>query len=129
MVLSASDLINNLECEHLTWVDLERSLGRLDADPKRPDTAALVAQKGDEHERRYLAERRAELGDQLVEIETGDGARGLIAAAERTADSMRDGAPLIFQATFFYDGWRGHADFVERVDRSSELGEFSYEVI
>ena len=29
---------------------------------------------------------------------------------------MRAGAPVIFQAAFLHDGWRGHADFLERVD-------------
>jgi hypothetical protein len=38
LLLSASDLIDFLECEHLTWLDLEHARGRLDAEPKRPDT-------------------------------------------------------------------------------------------
>ncbi len=46
LILSASDLINFLECEHLTWLDLERAEGRLSAEPKRADTAELVAAQG-----------------------------------------------------------------------------------
>jgi len=33
LLLSASDLINFLECEHLTALDLEVAHGRLDAKP------------------------------------------------------------------------------------------------
>ena len=62
LLFSASDLINFLECEHLTWLDLERAQGRFHAEAKRPDTAELVARKGEEHERRYLEALRAEHG-------------------------------------------------------------------
>ena len=54
LLLSASDLVNFLECEHLTWLDLENVHGQRDLEPKRPDTTDLVARKGDEHERRHL---------------------------------------------------------------------------
>ena len=62
LLFSATDLINFLECEHLTWLDLERAQGRFDAEPKRPDTADLVARKGEEHERRHLEALRAKHG-------------------------------------------------------------------
>lgn len=129
LLLSASDLINFLECEHLIWLDLKRAHGRLDAEPKREDTAELVARKGDEHEQRHLEALRAEHGDGLVEIDTGPGREELVDAAERTRAAMVAGAPVIFQATFLHDGWRGHADFLERVERPSDLGEWSYEVV
>jgi uncharacterized protein len=41
---------------------------------------------------------------------------------------LRSGAEVVYQATFLRDGLRGHADFLFRVDRPSDLGEFSYEV-
>ena len=40
---------------------------------------------------------------------------------------MRDGAEVIYQATFSRDGWRGRADFLVRVDEPSDLGAWSYE--
>jgi predicted RecB family nuclease len=130
LVLSASDLINFLECEHLTWLDLEQALGRLDAEPKRADTADLVARKGDEHEARHLQQLRDQFGDPLVEVDTEDiSYQGLVAAAEQTKGAMAAGAPVIFQATFLADGWRGHADFLERVESPSNLGDWSYEVV
>ncbi len=47
-----------------------------------------------------------------------------------TLDAMRDGADVIFQATFFDGRWRGHADFLfKRPDRPSPLlGAWSYDI-
>ena len=128
LLLSASDLINFLECEHLTALDLEYARGHLDPDPKRPDTADLVTQKGEEHEQRYLESLRAQHGEALVEVEADGSYSGLLAAAQATEQGMRAGAPVIFQATFVHERWRGHADFLERVERPSALGDWSYEV-
>ena len=41
---------------------------------------------------------------------------------------MRKGVDVIYQATFFDGRWRGHADFLFRVDTPSDLGDWSYEV-
>ena len=42
---------------------------------------------------------------------------------------MKAGAEVIYQGVLF-DGvrWRGYSDFLQRVERPSALGEFSYEV-
>jgi len=82
LIFSASDLINFLECEHLTWLDLRHVSGDLPLEPKRPDTTSLVARKGDEHERRYLATLRDAHGDGLVEIAESRGEEALAAAAD-----------------------------------------------
>lgn len=49
------------------------------------------------------------------------------AAAARTAQAMRDGAEVIAQATFVDGRWRGRADFLLKVDRSTKLGAWGYE--
>ena len=41
---------------------------------------------------------------------------------------MRKGVDVIYQATFFDGRWRGHADFLLRVETPSNLGDWSYEV-
>jgi uncharacterized protein len=41
---------------------------------------------------------------------------------------MREGVDVIYQATFFDGRWRGHADFLLRVDGPSDLGDWHYEV-
>jgi uncharacterized protein len=50
-------------------------------------------------------------------------------AAETTAAAMRAGSKYIYQAVFLPDGWRGIADFLERIDRPSALGDWSYQVL
>ncbi len=128
LILSASDLINHLECPHLTQLDIEVALGRLDLTETRSDTTEMVARKGDEHEQAYLAQLRTE-GREIVEIENEPGLEGTRRGAQRTVEAMRAGAEVIYQGVLF-DGvrWRGHSDFLHRVERPSELGAFSYEV-
>jgi len=129
LILSATDLINHLECAHLTHLDLEVAQGRLKIEETRTDSADLVARKGDEHELAYLQSLRAD-GRDIAEIENERGLDGLRRGAERTLRAMREGREIIYQAVLF-DGerWRGHADFLERVDdRPSDLGDHSYEV-
>ena len=128
LILSASDLNNYLACAHLTTLDLARARGELETEPERGADAELLARKGDEYEDRYLASLRAE-GREVVEITQGDGSRAaLLEAARRTEEAMRAGAEMIYQATFLREGLRGHADFLFRVERPSDLGEHSYEV-
>ena len=55
----------------------------------------------------------------------------LRAAAAATIEAMASGADVIYQATFFDGTWRGHADFLLRVDdpaRPSVWGPWHYEV-
>lgn len=42
---------------------------------------------------------------------------------------MAAGAPVIYQATFYVGAWRGHADFLERVERPSAAFDWSYEPV
>ena len=55
----------------------------------------------------------------------------LRAAAAATRDAIAQGPDVIYQATFFDGTWRGHADFLLRVespDRPSRFGPYHYEV-
>jgi predicted RecB family nuclease len=38
------------------------------------------------------------------------------------------GTDVIYQATSFDGTWRGHADFLRKVDTPNKLGDFSYEI-
>ncbi|HTS15425.1 MAG TPA: TM0106 family RecB-like putative nuclease, partial [Candidatus Sulfotelmatobacter sp.] len=127
---SATDLVGFLACEHLT--DLERAaLAGLVERPQRVDPELdRVAKRGEEHERRFLAERRAE-GLSITEIRVdpdADRGAGLRAAADATVAAMRAGVEVIYQAAFFDGRWLGFADFLRRVEVPSELGGWSYEV-
>jgi predicted RecB family nuclease len=128
LILSATDLINHLECPHLTHLNIEVALGRAELEPSRSDTTELVARKGDEHEQGHLAQLIEE-GREVVEIESAPGLEGTRAGARETAAAMKAGAEVIYQGVLF-DGvrWRGYSDFLHRVERPSALGDFSYEV-
>ncbi|MFL5897636.1 MAG: hypothetical protein ACJ76D_04120 [Solirubrobacterales bacterium] len=68
-------------------------------------------------------------GRQVAEIPESDGSRAaLFDAVARTEEALQSGAEVVYQATFFRSGLRGHADFLFRVDCPSQLAEFSYEV-
>jgi predicted RecB family nuclease len=128
LILSASDLVHHLECDHLTHLDLGVATGALTLEETRTDATDLVARKGDEHERAYLESVRA-AGRDVATIESRPGMAGIREGAERTLEAMRSGREVIYQAVLF-DGerWLGYADFLERVDTPSSLGGWSYEV-
>jgi uncharacterized protein len=133
-VYAATDLVAYLACEHLT--QLERAaLAGLVKRPMRDDPELdIIRKRGFEHEKRFLADLQAE-GRSAVTVEL-DGSiedRGdqLRAAAAETEAAMASGADVIYQATFFDGTWRGHADFLLRVDdaaRPSRFGSYHYEV-
>ncbi len=135
-VYSATDLVGFLACGHR--FELERAaLAGLVAKPVRSDpTIELIQARGFEHEQRYLEDLRA-AGRRIVEI-SRDGSvatsrAGLVEAAEATRAAMLDGADVVYQATFFDGVWRGHADFLLRIDHApgdpdSAIGAWHYEV-
>jgi predicted RecB family nuclease len=131
ILLSATDLVGFLACDHLSTLELGRIEGRWERPHRKDDpTIALIQEKGDLHEASYLAALRAE-DKRVVEIEKGElrTPDDLRAAEAATLAAMRDGADVIFQATFFDGRWRGHADFLfKREDRASDLGSWSYDI-
>jgi uncharacterized protein len=135
-VYSATDLVGYLACAHR--FELERAaMAGLVTKPVRSDpTIELIQERGYEHERRYLDDLRA-AGRTIVEIPRDGSAAntraGLRGAAALTLEAMRDGVDVVYQATFFDETWRGHADFLLRVDHAageppSTLGAWHYEV-
>ena len=133
-VYAATDLVGYLACEHLT--QLERAaLAKLTERPDRVDAELdIIRKRGFEHEQRFLGELRDE-GRRIVEISLDgsieDRGEQLRAAATATEAAMAGGPDVIFQATFFDGTWRGHADFLLRVEspeRPSRWGPYHYEV-
>ncbi|MDP9325118.1 MAG: TM0106 family RecB-like putative nuclease, partial [Candidatus Dormibacteraeota bacterium] len=128
LILSPSDLTGFIACEHLTQLELEVTRGERERATRDDPELEILFARGREHEEAHLARLRG-LGLEVVEIVADGGTvAGLQQAAAETIDAMRAGASVIYQATFFHDGWRGHADFLMRVDRPSDLGAWSYEV-
>ena len=124
-LFSASDLVNYIECEHLTaldLLDLETPLLRAAAD----EQVKLIQDKGYAHEVAYLADLKAAMGD-VVNIKAMG--QGIEAEVEATRAAVRQGAAVIYQACFQTDNIIGYVDFLRRVETSSELGDYSYEVV
>jgi predicted RecB family nuclease len=133
-VYSATDLVAYLACEHLTQLERAALAGLVERPSRNDPELDVIRKRGFEHEARFLAELRA-AGRVPVTIELDGSAvdRGeeLRAAAQRTIEAMAAGADVIYQATFFEGTFRGHADFLLRVeapDRPSRWGPYHYEV-
>jgi uncharacterized protein len=134
-VFAATDLVGFLVCEHLVGLELAAMAG-LVAKPVRLDPEIdLIATRGLEHEARYLADLETS-GRQVTRVDAGDHdapaadrLEQLLAAARETEIAIRRGDSVIYQATFFDGRWLGLADFLLRVERPSDLGPWSYEVV
>ena len=118
LIFSATDVSNFLACPHLSLLRRVTALGG-PKPPKFDDPAVeVLQQRGLEHEQAYLAG----LDEDVVEIVGPD-------AITDTIGAMRSGASVIYQGALERDGWFGLPDFLKRVDRPSDLGGWSYEVI
>ena len=133
-VYAATDLVAYLACEHLTALERAALAGLVERPMRDDPELDIIRRRGFEHERRYLADLQA-AGRETIMIELDgsieDRGEQLRAAAAATIDAMAAGADVIFQATFFDGTWRGHADFLLRVDdpdRPSTWGPYHYEV-
>ena len=125
LLLSASDLLSFLGCRHATWRDLAVARGATAAPATQDQYAELLQKKGLEHERAYLAELQA--NGLLVATIASNGE--LEARAAATKDAMQRGVGVIYQAALVRTPWHGYADFLERVNTPSSLGEWSYTVV
>ena len=132
LVLSATDLVGYLACDHLATLELGRVAGLWERPHRRDDpTIEIIQEKGDLHERAYLEALRGD-GLTVAEISKADlrTIDDLRRAADETVEAMRTGADVIYQATFFDGRWRGHADFLFRRDDrpSPTFGAWSYDI-
>ncbi len=129
LIVSPSDLTGFLECEHLTQQELKAARAEI-VRPEREDPELMVlTRRGLEHETRQLDNLRS-THHRVVEFAFPDGSLASLAEAHtKTVSAMRDGVDVIYQGTFFDGRWRCHPDFLLRVDRPSQLGSYSYEVV
>ncbi len=124
LLLSASDLVGHLNCRHLTHLELEAAHGRLKRPHYHNPSLELLLERGDVHEKEYV-EHLSETDGGVVRID-GDGISN--AQFEQTLAAMRAGAPVIVQGVLQNGVWRGRTDILQRVERLSALGAWSYEV-
>ncbi len=125
IVVSATDLVGYLTCPHYTTMSLAH-IGELataqggsvsGSTPEEATDLDVVQRRGLEHEAAYL-EALIHEGLSVTKItEEND----LTVAESHTIEAIRRGDDIVFQGTFFDQAdaetiWRGHADFLRRVD-------------
>lgn len=128
-VFSASDLSIAVECQYQSLFILDVRLGRRQKPENVVDEMlARTAELGDIHEHNVLAELIKTYGE--YDPATGTGVKqfhdrpqmneaALRAAHDQTIATLRSGADVIFQATFFDGSFVGFADFLVRQDDGS----------
>ena len=122
---AATDLVNFLECEHLTALDLKHLETPL-TKGLDDEQAELIKNKGYAHEAAYVSQLR-EHHSSFIDIAARGESRD--DRHKATVTAMRDGVAIIYQATFVDEPFLGYADFLRRVDKPSNLGDYSYEVL
>jgi uncharacterized protein len=125
ILFSASDIVNFLECEHLTsldLIDLETPLPRTEDD----DESRLIKAKGISHEAEFVEVLKSR-HDSFIDITQK--CSDLREMVRETLDAMRSGIEIIYQASLKDGNFVGHADFLRRVPLPSKLGDFGYEVL
>lgn len=124
IIYSPSELSAHSSCKHLTQLNKQHSRSEIaDPAPYTNRVLQMLKEKGIEFEEDHLKELKGQ-GKSVVEISVEDPH-----AEKHTIDAMREGVDVIYQARLKEDGkWSGWADFLKKVDKPSDFGEWSYEV-
>jgi uncharacterized protein len=126
---SASDLARHGACHHLTALDLNVAKGLRPAPSYHDPAVDILAQRGLEHERRYVDGLRAQ-GLKVVDLSGLGGGVPTEAALAATVDALRSGADVVVQPALRHERWFGRPDVLRRVDSpASTFGPWSYEVV
>jgi predicted RecB family nuclease len=125
VVLSATDLANFLGCAHRTGLDLAVALGHKPKPHVEEDPLLeILAQRGREHETRYVDQLRAQ-GLQILDLNGMDSASALTG----TTKALTAGIDVIVQGALQDGQWFGRPDIILKVDKPSpSLGAWSYEI-
>ncbi|GLU48437.1 TM0106 family RecB-like putative nuclease [Nocardiopsis ansamitocini] len=116
-VVSPTDLVDAMECEHRSALKAALSAG-VEGAPLPAAVDPLVAQNGAVHERAELQRLTDLFGDGVVTIDAPRPTEtGLAAAAEATRTAMLSGVPVVYQGVFYEPvrpgvAFHGRADFL-----------------
>lgn len=124
ILYSPSDLSSHSNCKHLTQLNKLHARGKIE-DPEifTNRVVIMLQERGMEFEAKHLQQLKDE-GMEVVEISNEDRH-----AEKKTIEAMASGADVIYQARLKEEGkWSGWADFLLKVKRPSNLGDWSYEV-
>ena len=117
--LSATDLSNQLACQHLTQLNRRVALGEIEKPTWYDPSIQILIQRGQEHEAGYVEFLQSK-GLVIINL------RGQ--SQDATIRAMREGADVIVQARLDKGIWLGYADILLKVPGKSNFGNWSYEV-
>ncbi|WP_292124982.1 TM0106 family RecB-like putative nuclease, partial [Mesorhizobium sp.] len=123
--LSASDLVGHLGCRHLSVLDRAVAEGRLAKPTYWDPQLEVLRERGAVHERNFVQH----LTDNGLETTRIDGVDISDAAVAATLRSMAAGTEVIVQGALRHGRWGGRADILRRVEKPSNFGAWSYEVL
>src|SRR5438477_1557200 len=116
LVLSATDLVAFVTCEHLTQLELSAAQGTVIRPDRDDESTEVLRRRGEAHELRYLQFLR-DSGLNIQEItRSGSDPTSLRAAHDATVEAMQRGIDVVYQAALFDGRWLGYADFLLRVE-------------
>jgi uncharacterized protein len=123
LIFSPTDLSGFINCKHLTQLNRLAAEGVIKRPIRNNRVTEMLQLKGIEFENRFLEKFEAE-GKTIVRIEQEDND-----AFNKTIAAMQSGVDVVYQARLKKDNWQGWADFLIKVDKPSDLGNWSYEVM
>ncbi len=123
--LSASDLVGNLNCNHLSALDLQVVTGALEKPDYYDPLLEILRERGFRHEQNYIEYLKSQLHE--ISFIEGEGINDK--TVDATLNAMREGKGIIVQAALRHGRWTGRADILRRVSVPSSLGDWSYEII
>src|SRR3984957_14278240 len=125
-MFSATDIASFLACRHTATLARAESKDEITKPFFKNPSVDLLRTLGIEHEQRYLRELAEKDGLAITQIDVNG--RWEDAVAE-TVRALREGVDAVYQATFLDGQWGGRSDFLVRVNKPSDLGKWSYEVV
>lgn len=108
MFFTATDIANFVACRHLLTLNLDAAEEKIQKPYYHDLGVELLRELGERHEAAYLSDLSRTRGP-IVSIST---AAPWPDAVKQTADAIRGGANVIYQATFQDGNWGGRADFL-----------------
>lgn len=131
IIYSPTDLTTYMSSSFASWMNRFKMEFPSDA-PNCDDAdllSSLLSKKGLEHEGNMLIELKQQ-NKSICVIENEMNGKKLSIKDKKlaTIDAMEEGVDVIFQAVLEHNSFRGHADFLIKVDGKSNLGDYHYEV-
>jgi uncharacterized protein len=117
--LSATDLSNQLACQHLTQLNRRVALGEIGKPTWYDPSIEILIQRGREHEAAYVQYLQSK-GLLTINLQGQ--------SQEATIEAMQNGTDVIVQARLDNGLWLGYADILMKVPGKSNFGNWSYEI-